>query len=119
VPRVVVNADLGMGQLQVVNDPRAAQGGGHRDGDGRGRGGRDRGSRDSGPPWSDRGEGSGPPWSDRGEGSGPPWSEDGPGSGPPWRGDGPGRARGGDSSVPPQDNAACRPATAQARGGDR
>lgn len=105
VPRVVVNAALGMGQLQVVNDPEAARGGGHRGK--RGPGGRDRGGRDGGPQRSERGEGDGPPWSEDGEGDGPPWSDDGPG-----------RAR-GDSSVPPQDNAACRPGVAQARGGDR
>ena len=89
VPRVVVNADLGMGQLQVVNDPEAAWRGGHRGM--RGRGDRDRGGRDGGPPWS--------------EGNSPPWS------------DGPSPVR--DSFVSPQDNAACRPATAQAQGGDR
>ncbi len=85
-----MNADLGMGQLQVVNDPEAARDPGHQGK--RGPGVRERGGRDDDSPWS--------------EDNGPPWSY------------GPGPAR-GDSSVPVQDNAACRAATAQARGGDR
>jgi hypothetical protein len=98
VPRVVVNADLGMGQLQVVNDPRAAHGRWPR-------GARRPDSRGDGTPWSDRGDEDDPFWSE----------EDGPEGGPWWEDDGPDPARGAGASVPPQENAACRAATAQGR----